>query len=361
LHSPSLHAALKKTAEAAEWPRFVACFLATFIGGIGAIFTLVLLVDPYAAFPFSLPIERRIVSANQRHMYPLIIRSGHFDSVITGTSTSRLLDPEILNVAFDARFANLSMNSLVAWEQQRVLAYFQRRAGSPKVLIIGLDDAWCDPNAPDHGIYGFPDWLYDDDPWNDLPNLLNMETVLVSGRHLAFNLGLYPERIRLDGFKYYLPPDSRYDSARARQNIRQWPSRHQIGRAAPAEQLSQAERQSLSLRGLDWLDAILAGLPAATVKVLSHMPRHISVHPRPGTREAAVDQECKNRIEQIARKHRATVVDWNYASPITTVDDNYWDPLHFRLPIAERIARGLAAVVLEGRASEDGSYRITVR
>jgi hypothetical protein len=55
------------------------------------------------------------------------------------------------------------------------------------------------------------------------------------------------------------------------------------------------------------------------------------------------------------------VIDWRIASPITTNDSNYWDGLHYRLPIAQRIARELIAATLNGTASTEGSYRILVR
>jgi hypothetical protein len=55
------------------------------------------------------------------------------------------------------------------------------------------------------------------------------------------------------------------------------------------------------------------------------------------------------------------VIDWRIASPITTNDSNYWDGLHYRLPIARRIARELVAATLNGAEASDGSYRILVR
>jgi len=42
-------------------------------------------------------------------------------------------------------------------------------------------------------------------------------------------------------------------------------------------------------------------------------------------------------------------------SPITLNDSNYWDPRHYRVGIADRIARGLAAAAA-GDVSAD--YRI---
>jgi len=54
----------------------------------------------------------------------------------------------------------------------------------------------------------------------------------------------------------------------------------------------------------------------------------------------------------------AIAVDFLFPSPITTVDDNYWDPQHFTVAVADRMARGLAAAT-RGEVSAD--YRILAR
>jgi hypothetical protein len=344
------------------WRRFVTWFAAVFGGGIAALYLFVLLVDPYDVIPFSLPIERRIVSISQRHMYPQMIRSRRFDSVIIGTSTARLLDPAILGSLFDARFVNLAMDAMTAWEQQRIVDYFLRQAGEPRVLVVGLDAVWCDEAADRNRITfrGFPEWLYDDNRWNDALYLLNRETIEIAGRLVGYHLGLYPERVRYDGFEVFVPDEGKYDLVRARQHI--WRNRpHGVVAVVPPIELNAAEKQSLAFPALAWLDAMLATLPAGTLKVLAYMPVHVAAQPTPGSRGAARERECKDRIAGIARKRGASIVDWRFASTITREDTNYWDPLHYRLPIAERIALELAAAVLEGRTSPDGSYRIIVR
>ena len=60
----------------------------------------ILLLDPYDMVPFSLPIERPLVSGSQRFAYPQVMRSERFDSLIVGSSTARLIDPEQLNGPF---------------------------------------------------------------------------------------------------------------------------------------------------------------------------------------------------------------------------------------------------------------------
>jgi hypothetical protein len=79
---------------------------------------------------------------------------------------------------------------LSAWEQWTTFEYFRRNAGAPKVLIVGIDDAWCDPNADrDRARHGFPAWMYDDDRWNDYANLFNSGTLELAGASSAITSG----------------------------------------------------------------------------------------------------------------------------------------------------------------------------
>src|SRR5262245_21069479 len=129
------------------WKSFVKKFVGIFAATITLVYAFILLIDPYDVVPFSLPLDRRIVSINQRYMYPQIVRSRRFDSLLIGTSTARLVDPALLNAPFGARFANLAMDAMQAWEQYRVIRYFRRQVGPPKVLLVLVDGVWCNPDA----------------------------------------------------------------------------------------------------------------------------------------------------------------------------------------------------------------------
>src|SRR5436305_7644937 len=289
------------------------------------------------------------------------MRNGRFESIIVGSSTARLIDPEQLNGPFKARFANMAMNASSAWEQWTTFEYFRRNAGAPKVLIVGIDDAWCDPNADrDRVRHGFPEWMYDDNRWNDYANLFNSGTLELAGRLVGYHLGLYRARSRYDGFEVFTPPESDYDLARARPNI--WTGRtpQPLPNAAPPV-LSDDEKRVLKFPALAWMDTMLSELPASAAKVLAFMPVHVAAQAWPGTRDAAVEAECKTRIAAIGRTNGAKVIDWRIASPITTDDANYWDGLHYRLPIAQRITKELIAAALSGTESAQGDYRLIVR
>src|SRR5262249_48688361 len=154
-------------------------------------------------------------------------------------------------------------------------------------------------------------------------------------------------------------PESQYDLARAQHYL--WgDGAPRTPPDLPPPPLSEQDRKALSFPALAWLDSTLAKLPPQTQRILPDMPVHVAAQPWPGTRAAAVDAECKARIAWLAQKHSAKLIDWRIVSPLTTSDESYWDPLHYRLPIGERIASELIAAALDHRPSADGSYRIVV-
>jgi hypothetical protein len=336
-----------------QWRAFVAMFVAIFVGGLALVYGFIVLMDPYGINPHALPIQRAIVSISQRYMYPQLIRSHQFDSFVIGTSTSRLLDPRILNQTFHARFVNLGMDSMTAWEQSTVMDYFVRKVGAPKVLLVGLDGVWCDSDAVSHRITfrGFPSWLYEDTAAPAFAYLLNYGTLEIAGRLMGYQLGLYPERIRNDGFEVFVPPDDTYDPERARRNI---------GRRPMPVDRRESPPPQFSFPALPWLDAALAKMPHS-IKILTYMPVHVAAQPAPGSRQEQAEIECKRQIAAIAANRHAVVIDWRIASPITEDDANYWDAVHYRLPLAQRIARETAAAVLNGSPAQDGAYRIVLR
>jgi hypothetical protein len=342
--------------KALSWQVSNRTFLTTFTAVLAVVYIFILLVDPYGVVPFSPPFERPLTSS-QRQMYPQILRTGRYDSIVVGTSTSRLLDPDALDRALGGHFASLAMPAESAWEQVRVIDYFRRTVAAPGALLMGLDHEWCDRGSSAYPMARtairekeFPVWAYDESRWNDLFYLLNIPTLEAASRAVGYLWGKVPTRLRRDGFEVFVPPDSSYDVVRARDNLRPSVARpHEAGDTA------------MEFPALPWLDESLASLPGATRKYLVFPPPHVSALPAPGSPGAAREEECKEKIAAIARRRGAILVDWRLASRLTTEDSNYWDKLHYRLPIAYKLIDDLGHIVKEGRQSPDGSYRILVR
>lgn len=350
----------KPEAQTASWRRFAALFVASAaVAALGAA-GVVLAIDPYGMRARPGRTSTPIMDLNQRYMYPQIVRSGRYDAAVFGTSTIRLLDPERLNPAFGARFANLGLNAGTPWEQMQLLDLFLRHVRRPKALILGLDRNWCDRDADVQRVTfrGFPAWLYDDDRLNDIPNVVSMKSLEIASRVVLRWLRLMPERIRGDGYEVFLPPETRYDLARARSHIWQGSApRTEIRDPHPVE-VGGTDRASFRMPALDWLDAMLRRIPRETEVLITFMPLHIAVQAPIGGAAAAWDEECKARIARMAAMRGALAVDFRRPSPVTVNDENYWDPLHYRLGIADRIVEALATARATPAEPADGFYRV---
>lgn len=347
-----------RNADPRLWHRFARSFAALVVlfGFAGVAF--IGLLDPYGlrAAPGRAP--GPLMDSNQRFMYPQVVRSGAFDAAVFGTSTSRLIDPRELDQAFDAHFANLSMNAATAYEQVQLARLFLRER-TPKAVLFGIDTVWCAADADRNRLTfrPFPPWLYEyDTPWS-IFRQVNWQSLATASRVLLFHLGLVPERIRGDGFAVFTPPEKNYDPAKARAHIHgQIPTQDDAEPASGPQ--TAADLPDAPMPALAWLDELLAGLPGSTRKLVAFMPVHVAEQGAPSTPRGLHEAACKAEIAKIGRARGATVIDFRIPSPVTTQDGNYWDRLHYRLPIATKIVAGLKAAVTERRDDPAGFYRL---
>lgn len=333
------------------WRRYVSLLLRTLAGVLAFLFLFLVLVNPYGNLPNTIFRHHAIMDINQRWQYPAIVRSQEFDSLVIGTSTSRLMQPSILNEGFGGKFANLAMNSARAWEQYRIAKLFFDEVPDARTLLVGLDHVWCDPEADKVRITerGFPEWMYDRNPWNDLLYLLNSKSVEISGRRIGEGLGLKRPRIPFDGYEVFVPPEAEYDAARAKTHIGE-------GRAAidPPERASAEVRASWRFPALAWLDELLSLEWPKVVLVIT--PVHVNVQPVPGSIEAEREATCKREMAEVAQRHGLVVFDFRIPSAITKPDENFWDPLHSRVPVADNVVHRLIRAAGNPQIPGDGTY-----
>jgi hypothetical protein len=342
------------------WLAWTVAFLVSALVLGGVLFGFVVALDPFGLRVRAGMPARPLMDLNQRYMYPQLVRSGAFDSGVFGTSTMRLLDPAILSRSIGGRFANLAMNAATPWEQAQMADLFARTVTAPRAVIWGLDLTWCESDAttPAKRLTPrpFPPWLYDDASWTDAPRQLNLTTLEISARLLAHRLGYLPARIRGDGYEVFTPPEASYDLARARSHL--YADNHgfapDLTPLSPPAPVSEAERLGWRFPALVWLDETLSLFPAGTPKLIVLPPTHVAAQPREGSLAAQRYNACKVALRGLAARQGATIVDYAHDSAVTRVDGNYWDPLHFRLPIARRVEADLAAVSQGEALAPDG-------
>ncbi len=347
---------MPSSTSSSDWRRFLRTLLATAAVAGGVVWLFVMGVNPYANLPVSWPFfDRGPVDGNARYAFPALARDAQFDSALFGTSATRLIRPAALNPAFGARFANLSMNSATSYEQTRLLEVFLRHHPEPRVVAIGLDVQWCrTPPVDNRFVYfsRFPDWLYDESwpgRWRDYLYMFDMYSVEKAGQAFGQWTGLQRRVYGRDGYTRFVPPDEQYDSTRALthlQGTEPWD--------LPRD--SSQPPETWKMPPIDRLRFVLQAIPPATLKLLFFVPyNHRFIATRPGP-ALAMQTECKRRVAALAAVTPNTAaIDFMIPSPITLADDNYWDPHHYRVGIAERIVADLASG-LRGQASDD--YRL---
>lgn len=327
-----------------NWRRFLLMTVASFGVLSLACYAFILVMDPYQNVPFSPALARAPVAQNQRYAYPSLARDARFDSAIVGTSMVRLLKPARLNALLDARFVNLAMNSATAYEQLQMNALFLRHHPTPRVMIYALDDSWCRAvEAPERYTFrDFPEFMFDENRWNDLRYLFNDKALENAVRMLELVRGKRDPKYGPDGYSDFTRDFGAYDLNRTRQRIY---GATTPPPAPPAVDLEPAVADVPRMANLDLLPALLAAAPAATRVVLLMPPMHVwHVHGN-----AAAYRECKRQALAVAeRRKEVLVLDYLLDGPVTRADRNYWDAIHYDDPIAERIERDIATA-LDGR------------
>ncbi len=336
-----------------SWPAFIRVFVSVALTFGLAVFAFILVLDPYQNVPFSPDLPRAPISQNQRFAYPAVARDPAFDSVIIGTSTARLIDPAALDGAGGAHFANLAMNSATAYEQMRMHELFVRHHPDMRYLVLALDKTWCNREAEieRYTFRRFPEWLYDENPWNDLLYLFNDKALENAVRMFEFLGGRREPRYGRNGYRDFT------------EDFGVWQRDEVLPRLYPrstAQHKLTPDAVSPSLENPQWpfpLHDDLARLLAATpseARVVFFFP---PLHARYVTANLDVFKECKGRLAAIAAADgRTAILDYLMLSPLTMDDTNYWDPLHFTRRLSVRIQRDLITL-LSGRAPKAADLR----
>jgi hypothetical protein len=330
-----------------SWRRFFGLAAGTAVLAVVVIYAFVVLVDPFDTLPLSPPADRVPVASNARFAFPSLARSDRFDSAVFGTSTSRLLRPAVLKAEFGARFANLAMNAATAYEQSRLMAVFRTAHPAARMVLVGLDISHCTPGeTAKFTPRAFPAWMYDGSLWRGYREMFNLYAVQEAGQEFGVLIGIKRQVYGSDGYTSFVPPDSEYDPARVAMHLRD----DQPFTPSPP---GSGDPSTWRYPSLERLDADLSALTETTRKLLFFVPYNQRLMPPADSPSALVWRECKRRVAALTTRVPNTLaVDFMRPSPITNVDDNYWDGMHYRIAVADRIARDLAAAE-RGEASPD--------
>lgn len=335
--------------------RFIITFLSVGLLIVASLFAFIITLDPYGTRVKAGKQPVPLMDLNQRYMYPQLVRSRMYNSAIFGTSTVRLIDPQKLNTPLQGQYANLAMNAATPWEQMQLAQLFVKSTPNIEHVIWGIDPTWCHPQADQEAqkrtFRPFPPWLYDDNPWNDVWGQFNFTALEVSVRLANYRLGRAKERIRSDGYEVFTPPEHTYDLNRARTHLWGATSHNEQEKIRDlwrngVQKLDQLDSSDHNIirPALGWMRSWLETIPSSTRITFVFAPVHISAQPTPNSKEAAQEKLCKQQFAALLKSRErsniiANIIDWRTKSDIVLKDENYWDPLHYRLHIADELTQ----------------------
>ena len=119
-----------------------------------------------------------------------------------------------------------------------------------------------------------------------------------------------------------------------------------------------ARAGGVRLPDLDRLGTRLGALPRATLKLLWFPPPTREILGEPGTEVAAEWAACKAQAVAIsAAVANVVVLDFAFPDAITGDEHNFWDRLHYRRGVRDRILADFGRA-LRGAADPDGADRL---
>ena len=334
---------------ASRWRRFFRLAAGTALLAVIVIYAFVALIDPFDTLSLSPPLQRGLVASNQRFSYPSVARSERFDSAVFGTSTSRLLRPDLLDTEFGGRFANLAMNAATPYEQARLMQVFQSAHPAARTIVVGLDLSYCATGNSEQLLTPrvFPAWLYEANAsWRGYREMFNLFAVQEAGQQFGFLIGLKRPFYNANGYTDFLPPDGEYDPVRVAKHM-------ELSGIFVPPGARDGVPANWRYAAIERLDTVIALFADSTRKILYFVPYSRKIMPALDSAGEVVWQECKRRVVALAdRTPNILVLDFMRPTPITDAVNNYWDGLHYRHEIADRIVRDLAAAE-QGDASPD--------
>lgn len=353
---------MSKQAEQRKTIGFIKSFVFTSLVAVSFLMMFVVVVDPYDSLSISPPIERLPSSKNQRFAYSAIARSDNFDSLILGTSTTRMLNPAQLDKALGSKFANLSMNTGTAFEQMQIFEKFRRAHNATKQVIWGIDGIWCATKKPSARLTNreFPFWLYDQNKWNDYLHLLNFKTVESAVRQVAIIFGLRRAEYGRDGFRNLNKKGTRYDLDRARLNLYGQTAPKPFPQPLTKAAVTNQERKSWHFPDVQTLEEYVSETAKNTKILFMMVPYHDFYFGAPNGRDKLILNDCKKRFEMMARRNaNIDFIDFMIASDFTRTDRFYWDHMHYNDEGAKIIEEALISFIQQ-KPHGSNIYRTSV-
>ena len=304
---------------------------------------MILTLDPFDTGRFAILPSRGVPDFGQRLAFASIARQLDVNTAIIGNSTIQLVDPARLSELSARKAVSLAVPGTGPLEQLAIADWFLRHhRNTPQLaMVIGIDSTWCTTEDPIPITNPFPFWLYSPSRLEYARNMMNYKSIEAALRKVKMLANL-DRKARPDGYHDYDPGHP-------------W---HKPDFSSPISQgdfvLAQGESatdtdiggSAASFTAAPLLRGFLRTLDGGVRVVLVVLPRHKSGLPPPGSAAGEKLDRCKAAYRALVQsRFGARFLDFLVDSEMVRTDENFWDKVHFRGPVARLVEDQLATAL----------------
>ena len=307
-------------------------------------------VDPFQHYHLSTRFPPRFYTLHHRFIDPGLARNGAYDVVVSGSSIMENARNDVTARACGAASVNLAMPAMSASEQRLILDLALRSHPVRRIIAVldfnefaGAPDARQDIAGP------LPRYLYDDNPFNDLPYLLSFDVLRKS---LAILRGVADSEFRTDATAPWF-----------------WAQRRPFGRAQVMQGMDLRDINARFQQPVRTLDGMRASFDGNVLPLLREHPRtQFDLVWPPYSILVWVDFAQRDQLDvtlAFKRYVRAAVAalpnvrihDLQAARAITHDLDRYTDLYHFDPSVSDWLIQQACGASADDAASLDAVER----
>ena len=292
----------------------------------------VYLVDPFEHYR-----ESAILPLYDQESYnnPGIVKNYDYDAVILGTSMVEMSNPSVIDACFGVRSVKLPMRgshtAQMGWQLSHVFAAKEKRGETLKLAILAVDAySLMGPVDDDEEII---EYLWNDNPLDDVSYLLNRDVLLVKIPKMLKNIGKSTAGKRDDMYKWT-------DVTFSAQSV------FDTTPVSPQKEMTDSEYR----------------IERSTGNITEHILRHVQAHPETTfliymppysvgywylmTRGGLSEQQFRSRArvcELLLDCPNVEIYDFSSRVEWITDLDEYFDYSHHSSAVSDAVMRAMAA------------------
>jgi hypothetical protein len=314
-------------------------YLASAVALGALVIGFLLALDPYDTGRLSMATGYGVPFFDPRLTGASLGREPRMDSAIIGNSTIQLISPAHLSLATAENIVALVVPGTGPLEQLIVADYFLRlhRNEAVRAMIFGIDGTWCSAAGKLEFLNPFPTWLYSASSLDYAVNMIRLKSFEAVTRKLKLLRGRAPA-VPQNGYRDY-EVGRIWDAGAARQRLSQ---------AAADAYVPDQDAATDDIAGAPLLERFLEQLPSSVWAVLVIPPRYRDPEATPAASAVARQRACTAAYRKVAHgRAKTAMLDFIEQKAIAGPDE-FWDPIHYRAPVARRMEAAIAAALRQG-------------